>query len=448
MGRIIASKNPSRLTVLLAASFPLAYLVGLIAFSGYSDQSSLTLESLLAATSACVAWLMIAMMAMDSPKPGMRLLTRLLEKGPIIEIAGVAIIFGLWVVVALTMMPWNDELSNIEASRYLFQHGFKAYFNNYTEVNDWLGPHHPPFLPLVYAGIYSVFGAKIIVGRLFGCLCALGACCLAYLWIKRQAGRRMALVACALCLSYPLVWFNGASSILDPPFWLIFTACLLLFDRYMESRKALDGLWCGLCIGVAVLSRYNGFLLPPIFLILMLCASRGRRALKQIGTWLVLIGPALILLPWFAYAAWTGSLWIQAQKLGSFVLVMVIPDGGFFYVRNFLAPLIPFMVGLWNIPLWVSGFFNIARNDRDMANLRLALVGIIYVAFVLITLPNPRYLLAVAPSLAILPAVKVLEAEDKEGRGLELLIFLLGLSLIHVALVLHQTSLGEVYFFY
>jgi 4-amino-4-deoxy-L-arabinose transferase-like glycosyltransferase len=448
VGRIIASKNPSRLTVLVAGSFPLAYLVGLIAFSGYSDQSGLTLESLLAAASACVAWLMIAMMVMDSPKPGMRLLTRLLEKGLIIEIAGVAILFGLWLVVALTMMPWNDELSNIEAARFLFQHGFGAYFNNYTEVNDWLGPHHPPLLPLVYAGIYSVFGAEIIVGRLFGCLCALCACCLAYLWIKRQAGRRMALVACALCLSYPLVWFNGASSILDPPFWLIFTACLLLFDRYMESRKALDGLWCGLCIGVAVLSRYNGFLLPPIFLIMLLCASRGRRALKQIGTWLVIIGPALILLPWFAYAAWTGSLWIQAQKLGSFVLVMVIPDGGFFYVRNFLVPLIPFMVGLWNVPLWVSGFFSVARHERDMANFRLAMVGIIYVAFVLVTLPNPRYLLAVAPSLAVLPAFKVLEAEDSEGRGLELLVFLLGLSLIHVALVVHQTSIGEVYFFY
>ena len=433
---------------MLAGSFALAYLLGLVAFSGFSDQTGLTLESLLAAVSACIAVIMTALIAMDSPQPGKRLLSRLLDGGVVVERVGAVALFCLWTAVALTMIHWNDEVSNVQAARYLLQNGFKDYFHDYDRVNDWLGPHHPPLLPLIYAGIYSLFGAKIFVGRLFGISCALLACGLGYVWVKRQVGRRYALVTAALCMSYPLVWFNGASSILDPPFWLIFTACLVLFDRYMSSGKALDALWCGLCIGVAVLSRYNGFLLPPIFALLLFVDGKKRRAYKRAGAWLVLISPALLLLPWFAYAAWTGSLWTQIHRIAGFVLVAVIPEGGFFYIRNFLVPLLPFMVGLWNLPLWIGATVNILKKDGGAGGLQIAAVGAAYVLFVTMTLPNPRYLLAVAPSLAFPLAHKVLEIENREGRGFTLLLFLLGLCAVHVIFVIHQTSFGEVYFFY
>ncbi len=448
MGRILGSENQGRLTVMLSGAFALSYMAGLIAFSGYSDQSGMTLKSLITAFCACVVWLMLWMMIMDSPNPGKGFLTRLFNQGRIVELAGIAFLLVVWVAAAFSMMHWNDEVSNLKTAEYIHRHGFGEYFSNYSEVNDWLGPHHPPLLPLVYAGIYTLFGPHIIAGRLFGISCSLLAVALAYLWMKRQVGRNLALAASALCLSFPLVWFNGASSILDPPFWLMFTASLLLFDRYAASQKAVDGLWCGLCVGAAILSRYNGFLLPPILLISLLVDAQGRKSLKKAGAWIVLFAPFFLLAPWFLYAAWTGSLFDQIRRIAGFILVAMVPKGGAFYIKTILLPLLPFMVGLWNIPIWAGSVFHIFKKDRDAGSIRVALVGILYVAFLCLTLPNPRYLLAVAPSLAFLSAAAVMQVENREKRGLSLLIFLLGLSFIHVALVIHQTSIGEVYFFY
>ncbi|MCZ7585581.1 MAG: hypothetical protein M5R36_20790 [Deltaproteobacteria bacterium] len=53
-----------------------------------------------------------------------------------------------------------------------------------------------------------------------------------------------------------------------------------------------------------------------------------------------------------------------------------------------------------------------------------------------------------APLLAVLGARQVVAVEEKEGRGAEILLFVVGLSVIHGLLVLVETSADRVYFFY
>ncbi|MCL4233655.1 MAG: glycosyltransferase family 39 protein, partial [Deltaproteobacteria bacterium] len=246
----------------------------------------------------------------------------------------------------------------------------------------------------------------------------------------------------------PVAAFAGTAAILDAPFWLLFTLALVAFDRFLRTGSRRDALVVGIWTAVACMARYNAVLLPPVYLAIVAIVPVYRPFARRAATWIVVFTPALLVLPWIAYSAATGTLAVQATRIASFALTAFIPDGGAFYLRQYMLPLVPFMVGFFNLPLWVNGAIR-AWRDGDGAPGRVFVVAAAaYAALLAFTLPNPRYLLAVGALLAFLAAREVLDIEEREGRGAHVLVYLLGWAALHVAVVLQQTAVGSVYLFY
>lgn len=447
MGRLLGTGHPARWIVLVSGALALAHWFGLLVAARTLESQSLSLRAIVLASALSVAWLCAGLILTDRPDRGRALLTRALghPRAPVAVFGGLA---AVWIVVALVMIPWNDERSNIDAARYLASSGIESYLRNLATVNDWLGPHHPPFLPLVYGAIFGAFGFHLAAGRIFAVACSLATAVVAYRWIAARHGRPLALATLAMTPTLPVVAFAGTAAILDAPFWLLFTLALVAFDRFLQTGARRDALVVGIWTAIACMARYNAVLLPPVYLAIVAIVPAYRPFLRRASTWIVVFTPALLVLPWIAYSAATGTLAVQATRIASFVLTAFIPEGGAFYLRQYIAPLVPFMVGLFNAPLWINGAIRSWR-DPDVAPARVVVVAACaYATLLAVTLPNPRYLLAVGALLAFLAAREVLDIEEREGRGAHALVYVLGWAALHVAVVLQQTSAGFVYLFY
>jgi 4-amino-4-deoxy-L-arabinose transferase-like glycosyltransferase len=448
MAPLANSPQSSRLVVLLSGAFTLAHLMGILAWSMPAENAGFSFKSILITISACLAWMFLWLFLLDSEEPIRGRLSALLRRGPEVEWAGLALLCVAWISVGALMIIWNDEQSNALAARFLIENGFSKYFSKYPEINSWLGPHHPPLLPIVYAGIYAVLSPNIHVGRAFAIFCSVGASIIAYLWIKRDFGRDAARVSGILLLAMPLVLFNGVASILDAPFWLVFTATFFYFEKYLKTVRTRDAVITGFLVALCLMTRYNGLIVPVLFFFALMSRKDSRSLFLKPATWLIFTIPIVLVLPWFIFALITGTLSVQSKTVLSFFFVAFLAPGGFFYIKSVLLPLIPLMTGLWNVPEWFFGARLLTSQDHNREGARIILMLLIYIASLFLSLPNPRYLLYMAPLLSLLTARHILEIESTEKRGGGVIVFLIGLSVINSILMIHQTSIGNIYLFY
>lgn len=447
MGRLLGTGQPARWIVLVSGALALAHWLGLLVAARTLESQSLSLRAIVLSAALSFAWLCAGLIATDRPGRGAGHLTRALDhpRAPVVVFTALA---AVWIAVAFFMIPWNDERSNIDAARYLAHHGVAAYLQNLATVNDWLGPHHPPFLPLVYGVIFGAAGFHLAAGRAFAVACSLATAVVAYRWISARHGRRLALATLALVPTLPIVAFAGTAAILDAPFWLLFTLALVAFDRFLQTGGRREAVIVGIWTALACMARYNAVLLPPVYLAIVAIVPAYRPFLRRAATWIVVFTPALLVLPWIAFSAATGTLAVQASRIASFALTAFVPEGGAFYLREYMVPLVPFMVGLFNAPLWVNGAIRVWRDAPDRLGRVPIVAAAAYAALLAFTLPNPRYLLAVGALLAFLAAREVLDIEEREGRGAHALVYVLGWAALHVVVVLAQTAAGYVYLFY
>ncbi|MBZ0272902.1 glycosyltransferase family 39 protein [bacterium] len=447
MGRILGSPHPARFLVVASSGFACAHLTGLVLWSGLGGMDAPEWRALAIALGAVIAWTMAILFAVDRSGRGGELVTRI-APSRLARMAGFATVAAALTAVAVTMIFWNDESSNVAAANFLIEKGFANYFASYATINDWLGPHHPPVLPVIYASYYAVFGASVGLGRVLAVVCSLLALGVGYQWITHRAGGRAGFLAVAGALSIPMTLFAGTAAILDAPFFLFFTLAVIAWERFLESRTYRDAIVCGFIVGLAMLSRYNGVLLPVLFFAQLVLLGEERSRLRDPRTWVALATPAIVALPWILVAAASGTLMPQVERILSFVLIAVVPPGGAFYLKQMIVPLLPFMIGIWNLPVWIHGGMA-AWRDRDGAlGRRLVVLAAVYVVILAATLPNPRYILSIAIPLGYLAARSIEAVEMREGRGFAYAAHLLGLTAIHVVFVLHQTSDRTIYLFY
>ncbi|MCB9476063.1 MAG: glycosyltransferase family 39 protein [Deltaproteobacteria bacterium] len=436
----------ARLLVLVTGLATLSHLGGLIFLQGRTEEGGMETEALLLAFLTCMAWMLAAMTAVDQPGRGRETLSRWLAKPGRFVAWQIAMQAALLVAVALAMIPFNDEQSNLAAGQYLADFHLRAYFANYAELNSWLGPHHPPLWPMIYAVIFAAFDESLLAGRALAVICSLTAIYLGYRWVRRIVDEPHAAVAVAVLPAMPMALFVGAAAILDAPFWMVAMLALLAVDRFFERGRTRDALVAGGALGLAMLSRYNGFLLPPIVLALWFARPRDERLPLLKAGWPLAAAPAAIFLPWVVYAASNGTLVKQVTTMLSLVGVAVIPEGGLFYLAFIIAPLYPFFIGLWNVPLWVASAGR--KVWRDPAWRPVLIVAGLYLLLMLLTLPNPRYILAISIPLAALAARQILLVEAEEGRGASVLVALVGYAVIHLVLILQQAAVDAFYIFY
>lgn len=361
--------------------------------------------------------------------------------------AGLAMVVGGGLVLSMTMMTWNDERFNLEAARYLWQHGLGDYFSDYAEINGWLGRHHPPLLVLFYGLWYKLTGFSLLAGRLVNLAFAAGSAWLTFLWVRRLVDGAVASLA-VVCLVFTPMWvFSSASALLDMPFLFLFLASLLAFEKFLQTRRGRYAALAGALMALTTLSRYNGLFLLPIWLVQLLADSSTRGLLKEPKTYLAALVPALLGLPWMALSLAQGTLAVQFARLSEFLLVAVVRPGGWFYLTEVLLPIFPIMMGIYTIPLL---FYGLAAfwKVRSPGIKRLVFSCATYLGLVVLTLPNARYVLPAVPMLAAIASIGLWRlAANRQGMAAVLGVNLL-CSACFVAFYTLETARKLIYIFY
>ena len=363
------------------------------------------------------------------------------------SIAGFLGILTVGVTLIFTMITWNDERSNINAAMYLWQNGLGDYFENYGQINKWLGQHHPPLLVLVYGLWYKLVGFSLTAGRFFNLAFALGAAVIAYLWIKKASDHAIAGLSVICLLLFPMWCFSSASALLDMPFVFWFMASMLFFERYIQHGNWREAAAAGVFATITILCRYNGIFLFPIFFAQLFSHKSSRPLLVVPKTWLVIAVPVVLGMPWMVLSIIQGTFSVQFARLSEFLLVGLIRPGGWWYLSEVLLPLFPIMMGIFTIPLLFYGALSCWKVES--ASVRRILVACTtYLVLIALTLPNPRYVLPAVPMLAGIVSVGLwrLAANTK---GMAVVLVSVGLTAAgFVAFYTWITLLKVIYIFY
>lgn len=388
------------------------------------------------------AWLLAA--ALLSHRPGLPSLVALAQAEPD-RVFRVSLILqaALLFVSALTMEQWNDELHNLYQAEVMSRLGVSGWLAEYQHINRWLSLHHPPLSALLYGFFYAAVGQSLLLGRLFNIAFALGSLVVAYRLVARLTDRPTAALA-SLCWPLAPVWlFNGASAILEGPFLLVFLIIAERFLAFLAEPGTRRAVRVGLWLTVGLLARYNVLLLCPGML-LLLCLPAHRGLLRKPGTWWMFGVPLLLIAPLAGYAAATGLLASQAATM-TWMFLLLRP-GGMNYLLEVMAPLWPLHVGAQAIPFVLLSLAVLAKGRGK--NIPLLTLGGVYLALVLLILPNPRYLLPAVPFFAVGGARVLQILETRRGAATAVWLGLLGAALTLATLVVCGARISGYYPYY
>ena len=346
-------------------------------------------------------------------------------------------------VMSFSMRPWNDELNNLHQASYLADNGLQQWWANYSTVNAWMGPQHPPLLALLYGLFYLVAGPHLLAGRLFNILFSMLSLMVGARMIRRCTNETTAVLALLCWPIFPLWLFNGTAALLESPFLLIFLLATDAFIQFRHKSSARQAAIVGLWMTLGLMCRYNIALLFPCMFFL-LAGPAHRWLLTQRRTWWIVGVPLLALAPLAGYAAVSNLLVIQAGPLASTLLLL--RKGGLDYLIAFLLPLWPLHVGAQTLPILFLGFWALTRKTPD--DLLLLTIGGAYFLVVLLLHPNPRYLVPAVPFIAagIARLLQMLDTENMSAWAVWL--GAVGSSIILTALVTAGANLGDFYPFY
>ena len=116
-------------------------------------------------------------------------------------------------------------------------------------------------MPVLLAGVYSVFGHDVDAARVLNALLGVAAVALLYLLVARLFDRRTALLAAALAAVAPSLVFLGGGLLSENLFipLVLATAALVAWQRDRGGWAIAAA--AGAVLGLAVLTRTNGLLL-------------------------------------------------------------------------------------------------------------------------------------------------------------------------------------------
>ncbi len=140
-----------------------------------------------------------------------------------------------------------------------------------------------PLYPYLLAGLYAVFGPKVLAVQLFQCILATASCYLLYDSTRRIFGRTTALLtAFGFALTGILVFYTGALLYVEITvffslltLWLILRNIQLLSSALCSPKRGKHN-WrwavAGISLGLLVICRPEMLILLPAFVLLLLFA--------------------------------------------------------------------------------------------------------------------------------------------------------------------------------
>jgi 4-amino-4-deoxy-L-arabinose transferase-like glycosyltransferase len=223
----------------------------------------------------------------------------------------------------------------------------------------------PPALPLIYALLFKLFGAHIIVIRLFTVFYSVCVSVMLYLFGSRLYGRRAGLLAAAMFAVFSTTYTTGHVQGLNTDFLMLlpYTAGAYLLARSIEASE-LRSKWLALCggalVGVAFQINPKAVFDLVFFVLLLLIAGRQSAATLRARAVLLALAAAGALagaLPFFVYIALTESFpdyWLYVWDWGAryagyysiwkALLTALAQSANYFALNNTLLVTLAFVV--------------------------------------------------------------------------------------------------------
>ncbi|MDD5731058.1 MAG: glycosyltransferase family 39 protein [Candidatus Omnitrophica bacterium] len=149
---------------------------------------------------------------------------------------------------------------------------------------------NPPLLGYYYAPIIKLFGEREIWLHIFSLPFSILAIIAMFFLCKRFCNGSVFPIL--FLLSTPAFVVTSQSIMLDMPALALSLSALALFIYGIDSNKGIPLLSSGILAGAAMLTKYSGFLLLPLFLIYGILYAKDKKML------LALLIPVIIFIIW------------------------------------------------------------------------------------------------------------------------------------------------------
>lgn len=157
----------------------------------------------------------------------------------------------------------------------------------------------PPFYAFFVAGIYKIAGEQNFQAvRLVQIFLNVGSAAILYFLVLEIANRKIALVASALCITYPSLWGHCYMLLTEVLFTFLLILGLFCIACFCQ-RDRLPYLACGsILLGLAALTRSALSFLPVLFLPFLVCAMRSPWSRRGVAAGVFLVCFLGTLAPW------------------------------------------------------------------------------------------------------------------------------------------------------
>ncbi len=166
---------------------------------------------------------------------------------------------------------------------------------------------HPPMVAYVIKVFTSIFGNNpfaIHAGALVLTSCSI---LIAYKWLREMFSEEETLWGSLLFMFAPVIFMGGVIMAPDAPLALFWTLSLYLLYRALKEQKNLYWYLTGISMGLASLSKYNGFILPVMMFLYLILSKNHRPFLKKKEPYITLLLSIIVFLPviiWNAQNDW------------------------------------------------------------------------------------------------------------------------------------------------
>jgi hypothetical protein len=261
----------------------------------------------------------------------------------------------------------------------------------------------PPFFYAFTGLLMSVFGTSIVVGKIAVGLFAALACVYLYVFVRFTHDWPRALGALLIFGLAPMSFKYSRQVMLEMPTLALALASTFHFWRYLEKDQRRDIFLAAGAAALSALTRFDAVYLLPLFGLLLALKSRWD-ILRRYEVWLAALFALFLLAP--AYAATAKYVgWLHFQQASQAELygnpATFAPARWAYYLialpQNFLGwfLLLPALAGLaWS---WRT-------RERTAAAPYLAIVGVVYLTFTLISELDQRHAIYWLPAWAFFTA--------------------------------------------
>jgi hypothetical protein len=190
---------------------------------------------------------------------------------------------GLVFLAGLLMLPWiNRPFTGHHDFNGAFYSQIARNYIRYGLVKTKLGQvtshagtqpkkfvyhtHHPPLLPLLLAGSYSIFGEHEWVARSTVAFFSLGSVLLFFFIVSQATSSVLAVAATALLVTNPLFIYNSILPVHEPLALFFILLQIYAFNKWIQTRKRahLVALIVGVILGN--LSAWPTFYVVPLLI--------------------------------------------------------------------------------------------------------------------------------------------------------------------------------------